>query len=327
MQTAQEAAATAAAAARDNPGAEGVGGTAGGTSSGPASPVSVGSPAATDPKPGAAGPSAPDALPGVNGTGGSGSGSGGGGAVASTAGAAAAAVESCCLLLDLEKKPLLKVFVFLNATEVLRAAQVCRPMFRKVRGRCVALHCVALRPALLFCSCFFFLLLPFWFFTIEPPRLEHGGRCICILDGLRRSLGGRNNREEVCGERAVFATVSSGCSPERPASPVIPFIVQVDLMFGIGSQAVSAAPAPAAPTPAPAPHATAAGAAAAAALDSSTGGGRSRAGSTTSTSSVSATASGNRLGQVRGVAIGVAVGFQASTVFVLRPRDGQGAAS
>ncbi|CAM9185307.1 unnamed protein product [Ectocarpus fasciculatus] len=37
-----------------------------------------------------------------------------------------------CLLLDLEKKPLLKVFVFLNAGEVLRAAQVCRPMFRRV---------------------------------------------------------------------------------------------------------------------------------------------------------------------------------------------------
>lgn len=50
-----------------------------------------------------------------------------------------AAVERC-LLLDLEKKPLLKVFVFLNATEVLRAAQVCRPMFRKVRGRYKHFH-------------------------------------------------------------------------------------------------------------------------------------------------------------------------------------------
>ena len=37
------------------------------------------------------------------------------------------------LLLGLEKKPLLKVFVFLNAGEVLRAAQVCRAMFKKVR--------------------------------------------------------------------------------------------------------------------------------------------------------------------------------------------------
>ncbi|CAM9244289.1 unnamed protein product [Ascophyllum nodosum] len=36
------------------------------------------------------------------------------------------------LLLGLEKKPLLKVFVFLNAGEVLRAAQVCRAMFKKV---------------------------------------------------------------------------------------------------------------------------------------------------------------------------------------------------
>lgn len=37
-----------------------------------------------------------------------------------------------CPFLALEKKPLLKVFVFLSAPEVLRAAQVCRPMFRKV---------------------------------------------------------------------------------------------------------------------------------------------------------------------------------------------------
>ncbi|CAM9273176.1 unnamed protein product [Sphacelaria rigidula] len=37
-----------------------------------------------------------------------------------------------CPFLELEKKPLLKVFVFLSAPEVLRAAQVCRSMFRKV---------------------------------------------------------------------------------------------------------------------------------------------------------------------------------------------------
>eukprot|EP00903_Cladosiphon_okamuranus_P017046 g15711.t1 len=205
MQTAQDAADTAAAAARVNPGAEDSGGITGGTSSGLASPISAGSPAATDPKSGAAQPSGP----GVDGVDGSGSGSGGGGVVASTGGAAAAAVESS-LLLDLEKKPLLKVFVFLNATEVLRTAQVCRPMFRKV-----------------------------------------------------------------------------------------------DLMFGIGSQAVSAAPAAAAPAPAPSPPAAAAATAAAAALDSSTGDGRSRAGSTTSTSSASAVASGNRLGQRALGALGV----------------------
>lgn len=56
----------------------------------------------------------------------------GGAGPAVDAAAAAAVVPETCLLLDLEKKPLLKVFVFLNATEVLRAAQVCRPMFRKV---------------------------------------------------------------------------------------------------------------------------------------------------------------------------------------------------
>lgn len=87
-------------------------------------------------------------------------------------------------------------------------------------------------------------------------------------------------------------------SPECPPPPYLSF-AQVDLMFGIGSQAVSAAPASAAPAPSPSPPATAAAAAAAAALDSSAGGGgRSRAGSTTSTSSASAAASGNRLGQV-----------------------------
>lgn len=41
-----------------------------------------------------------------------------------------------CPFLELEKKPLLKVFVFLSAPEVLRAAQVCRSMFRKVR-KCI----------------------------------------------------------------------------------------------------------------------------------------------------------------------------------------------
>lgn len=68
-------------------------------------------------------------------------------------------------------------------------------------------------------------------------------------------------------------------------------------MFGIGSQAVSAAPAPAAAAPAPAPSPSAA---AGPALDGSGGGGggRSRAGSTASTSSASAAAQGNRLGQV-----------------------------
>lgn len=40
--------------------------------------------------------------------------------------------KEVCPFLELEKKPLLKVFVFLSAPEVLRAAQVCRPMFRKV---------------------------------------------------------------------------------------------------------------------------------------------------------------------------------------------------
>lgn len=39
------------------------------------------------------------------------------------------------LLLGLEKKPLLKVFVYLNAVEVLYAALVCRDMFQKVRLR------------------------------------------------------------------------------------------------------------------------------------------------------------------------------------------------
>lgn len=57
----------------------------------------------------------------------------GGAAVSPVPVAAAAPGPASCLLLDLEKKPLLKVFVFLNAGEVLRAAQVCRPMFRKVR--------------------------------------------------------------------------------------------------------------------------------------------------------------------------------------------------
>lgn len=42
-------------------------------------------------------------------------------------------VGESCPFLELEKKPLLKVFVFLSAPEVLRAAQVCRSMFRKVR--------------------------------------------------------------------------------------------------------------------------------------------------------------------------------------------------
>lgn len=145
MQTAQEAAVTAAAAARGNSGAEGAGGSASETGAGSALHNSAGSPAATDPKSGAAGPPGSDPLPGVDGAGGS----GGVGAVESAAGAAAAA-ESC-LLLDLEKKPLLKVFVFLNATEVLRAAQVCRPMFRKVRGRvCCCLRSRSFRC----CRCF-----------------------------------------------------------------------------------------------------------------------------------------------------------------------------
>lgn len=50
------------------------------------------------------------------------------------AGGALDSREKSFLLLGLEKKPLLKMFVFLNAGEVLRAAQVCRLMFRKVRG-------------------------------------------------------------------------------------------------------------------------------------------------------------------------------------------------
>lgn len=37
------------------------------------------------------------------------------------------------LLLGLEKKPLLKVFVYLNAAEVLYAALVCQDMFQKVK--------------------------------------------------------------------------------------------------------------------------------------------------------------------------------------------------
>lgn len=45
----------------------------------------------------------------------------------------AGAGSGACPFLELEKKPLLKVFVFLSAPEVLRAAQVCRPMFRKAR--------------------------------------------------------------------------------------------------------------------------------------------------------------------------------------------------
>lgn len=63
-----------------------------------------------------------------------GEGDGVGGAAAAVVAAAPAPGAGPCLLLDLEKKPLLKVFVFLNAGEVLRAAQVCRPMFRKVIG-------------------------------------------------------------------------------------------------------------------------------------------------------------------------------------------------
>lgn len=156
MQTAQEAAATAAAsaAARGSTGTDVAGGVAGGNSAGPASPISAGSPAATDPTSGAAGPSGSDAPPGVDGSGAS----GGGDSVEPAAGAAAAA-ESC-LLLDLEKKPLLKVFVFLNATEVLRAAQVCRPMFRKVRGlrgRCGDAFAFVVRSCL--CAFAFVLLL------------------------------------------------------------------------------------------------------------------------------------------------------------------------
>lgn len=57
----------------------------------------------------------------------------GGGDPRTATGNETAVLTRSSLLLDLEKKPLLKVFVFLNAGEVLRAAQVCRPMFRKVR--------------------------------------------------------------------------------------------------------------------------------------------------------------------------------------------------
>lgn len=136
MQTAHDAAVTAAAAAAalsgGNTSGEGGGsGTGGASAAGPGSPNSADSSGKIPERAQSSGAeqrhgsdaAVPEAAVGA------GAGGGGGSGVASTA--AGPAVESC-LLLDLEKKPLLKVFVFLNATEVLRAAQVCRPMFRKV---------------------------------------------------------------------------------------------------------------------------------------------------------------------------------------------------
>lgn len=138
MQTAHDAAVTAAAAEPSGGITHGEGGGApGGTdtaSAGPGSPFSAdGSGIATERAQSSAAEQQHGSDAGVpEAAGGAGAGGGGGSGVASTT-AGAAVVESC-LLLDLEKKPLLKVFVFLNATEVLRAAQVCRPMFRKVGG-------------------------------------------------------------------------------------------------------------------------------------------------------------------------------------------------
>lgn len=56
-----------------------------------------------------------------------------GGKLGAAAAGGSAGVAEPIYFMELEKKPLLKVFVFLNAGEVLRAAQVCRPFFRKVR--------------------------------------------------------------------------------------------------------------------------------------------------------------------------------------------------
>ena len=134
MQTAHEAAVAAAAAASARGSASAGSGrdsTGGGASAGPGSPNSDGSLQAEHARSSAAQNLGSDALP--EGAGGAGGAGGVGPAVDAAAEAAAAAPPpESSLLLDLEKKPLLKVFVFLNATEVLRAAQVCRPMFRKV---------------------------------------------------------------------------------------------------------------------------------------------------------------------------------------------------
>lgn len=94
-----------------------------GRSAGPGSPNSAGSTAERSRS--GVGRQGPELSPEVEGADGE--------EVGAAAAAAAAAVDaSPCPFLELEKKPLLKVFVFLNAGEVLRAAQVCRPFFRKV---------------------------------------------------------------------------------------------------------------------------------------------------------------------------------------------------
>lgn len=124
-------AAVAESEARGSGGDVGGEGGAGVSSTGLGSPNSAGSPRGLA-RSSAAG-QRPELSPEVEGAGGMlgeavvGSGSG--------VGAGAGSTPEPCLLSDLEKKPLLKVFVFLNADEVLRAAQVCRPMFRKVREK------------------------------------------------------------------------------------------------------------------------------------------------------------------------------------------------
>ena len=133
MQAMHDAAAAASAADTDARGGSGGGGgegLGGVPSTGPGSPNSAGSRgerARSSP----AG-QRPELSPEVEGAGGileleTGAGAG------ARVGAGVGVTRGLCLLSDLEKKPLLKVFVFLNADEVLRAAQVCRPMFRKVR--------------------------------------------------------------------------------------------------------------------------------------------------------------------------------------------------
>ncbi|CAM9129211.1 unnamed protein product [Ectocarpus sp. 12 AP-2014] len=116
MQSAHEAAVLAAAAAAA--GIPGSGGGSGTSAEQPGSPDSIGSLGT------ARQPHGSEALP-------EGEGGGEQATLPPPLPPPAPAVKPC-LLLDLEKKPLLKVFVFLNAGEVLRAAQVCRPMFRKV---------------------------------------------------------------------------------------------------------------------------------------------------------------------------------------------------
>lgn len=93
-----------------------------GRSGGPGSPNSAGR-TAERPRSGVGG-QGPELSPEVEGA--------DGGEVGAAAATAAALVVSPYSFMELEKKPLLKVFVFLNAGEVLRAAQVCRPFFRKV---------------------------------------------------------------------------------------------------------------------------------------------------------------------------------------------------